>query len=540
MTITCPACGEINDDGARFCEACGLGFRAASDDGAAEGGAAADGGAAAAGDGAVESEGGHDDGDAGLGTHALDVPELPDLATVTEQTATTDPEPTAAEPSSGTDPSPNEESLTSAAPSSTESPSSDEPSATAPSSVTEPSSADTGPEADPLDGVTREVRRSVAPVPVKVTDEPDGDDDENGEGDTDPVGVTPQTAPSRGRHATPSGTEPVTPDAPAAPLTTPAADEGPLRLPEELLAQAAGRPDARPCARCGGTIAADGYCEMCGEPAATERDHFRESPAPWVGGACDRGVVHDRNEDAMALGVLEPDGDVAVLVVCDGVSSAPDSDVASLAAARAASALVLDGIRNADAPSAEQIRDLSVLLGRAAHAGNDAVVETTSEDAAARENPPSCTFVAAAIDGPLVVTAWLGDSRAYWLPDEGHARQLSVDHSWAQEMIEQGMPRFEAERARHAHAITRWLGSDAPDLAVRTDAMVAGGPGWVMVCSDGLWNYCSPATDLQALLHATVERVGSDPTEVAGELVTWANGQGGRDNITVALARLEP
>jgi serine/threonine protein phosphatase PrpC len=296
----------------------------------------------------------------------------------------------------------------------------------------------------------------------------------------------------------------------------------------------------RPCARCGGSIARDGYCELCGEPASSERDHYRESPAAWVGGTCDRGVVHTKNEDAMSLGVLDPEGDVAVIVVCDGVSSAPDSDVASLAAARAASTVILDGIRNAAAPSAEQIRELAGLLGRAAVAGNEAVVATTPADRTEQENPPSCTFVAAAIDGPLVVTAWLGDSRAYWLPDEGAPRQLSVDHSWAQEAIEQGMPRFEAERARHAHAITRWLGSDAPDLTVRSDAMVAHGAGWVLVCSDGLWNYCSPAADLASLLRTVVADVGQDPTAISAELVTWANGQGGRDNITVALARLDP
>ncbi|GMA30203.1 hypothetical protein GCM10025875_01950 [Litorihabitans aurantiacus] len=226
-------------------------------------------------------------------------------------------------------------------------------------------------------------------------------------------------------------------------------------------------------------------------------------------------------------------------MVCDGVSSAPDSDVASLAAARAASTVILDGIRNATAPSAEQIRELSALLARAAVAGNEAVVAATDPDST-EENPPSCTFVAAAIDGPLVVTAWLGDSRAYWLPDDGVARQLSVDHSWAQEAIAQGMSRFEAERAPHAHAITRWLGADAPDVAVRSDAMVAHGSGWVLVCSDGLWNYCSPAPDVQALVTSSIGAVGSDPTTLAAELVRWANDQGGRDNITVALARIDP
>ncbi|TGO05595.1 protein phosphatase 2C domain-containing protein [Serinibacter arcticus] len=326
------------------------------------------------------------------------------------------------------------------------------------------------------------------------------------------------------------------------------APSDPATAPTGLPAQPLASPEAptapigqeRPCARCGGSIARDGYCELCGEPAASERDHYRESPAAWVGGTCDRGVVHTKNEDAMSLGVLDPEGDVAVIVVCDGVSSAPDSDVASLAAARAASTVILDGIRNAAAPSAEQIRELSGLLGRAAVVGNEAVVATTPADRTEQENPPSCTFVAAAIDGPLVVTAWLGDSRAYWLPDDGAPRQLSVDHSWAQEAIEQGMPRFEAERARHAHAITRWLGADAPDLTVRSDAMVAHGAGWVLVCSDGLWNYCSPAADLASLLRTVVADVGTDPTAISAELVTWANAQGGRDNITVALARLDP
>ncbi len=96
---------------------------------------------------------------------------------------------------------------------------------------------------------------------------------------------------------------------------------------------------ARPCVRCGGRVAEDGYCTECGEPAASERDHWAERPASWVAGVCDRGVRHSRNEDAMALAASESataERAFAALVVCDGVSSAPDSDVASLAAARAA------------------------------------------------------------------------------------------------------------------------------------------------------------------------------------------------------------
>ena len=328
--------------------------------------------------------------------------------------------------------------------------------------------------------------------------------------------------------------------------------------------QEAAAPGARPCVRCGGTVAPDGYCVQCGEPAASERDHWVERPAAWAAGVCDRGVRHARNEDALAVAASGPppvagggvaaaasdDGSVpdgaarpfAVLVVCDGVSSAPDSDVASLAAARAARDTLAAGGPEGSAPvegeTSARLSAWSVLLGDAARAANAAVLASVP-DTADHENPPSCTFAAAVVDGPVVVTGWVGDSRAYWLPDAGEAHQLSVDDSWAQEMMAQGIPRAQAESSPQAHAITRWLGPDAPDPTARTAATLPDGPGWVLVCSDGLWNYCSAAPDLAELVRAT-DRDDHDPQVLAAELVRWANAQGGRDNITVALARFAP
>ena len=103
-----------------------------------------------------------------------------------------------------------------------------------------------------------------------------------------------------------------------------------------------------------------------------------------------------------------------------------------------------------------------------------------------------------------------------------------------------GVPRAEAETGPHAHSITRWLGRDAPDDLTPHLTTVTATPGWLMVCSDGLWNYCSEA-DGAAQPRCTTPRRGSTtstPTTVAQALVDFANEQGGRDNITVALARL--
>jgi serine/threonine protein phosphatase PrpC len=154
------------------------------------------------------------------------------------------------------------------------------------------------------------------------------------------------------------------------------------------------------------------------------------------------------------------------------------------------------------------------------------------------ESPASTTYVAAVVDGSVLVTAWVGDSRCYWLPDDGATVQVSTDDSWASAQIAQGTPREVAEADTRAHAITRWLGVDSPGGEPSTASVALDRPGWVLVCSDGLWNYCSPAGELRSLVAAQVGDVGTDPLAVASALCAWANEQGGHDNVTVALARL--
>jgi serine/threonine protein phosphatase PrpC len=331
--------------------------------------------------------------------------------------------------------------------------------------------------------------------------------------------------------------------------------------------------DAAPgtCPACSGRVADDGYCELCGAPAVRPRDHWVEQPVSWVAAVCDRGVRHYRNEDAVALagtagegpggtsGRTARSGRFAVLVVCDGVSSSADSDIASLAAAQAARDVLAgaepaagqpeDGepaTQDPAAPNADtrdrtragtdRVQVLARRIRRAAEAA-DAQVRA-SAGSPPSPNPPACTFAAAVVEDGLLLAGWVGDSRVYWLADDGPAVQLSVDDSWATEQVALGVPREEAEQAPQAHEITRWLGLDSPDAVPRTASTALNAAGWVLVCSDGLWNYCSPAAGLRDLVREVVAAAGTDPAAAAGELVTWANRQGGRDNVTVALARI--
>lgn len=326
----------------------------------------------------------------------------------------------------------------------------------------------------------------------------------------------------------------VSSEAPPHPLDVPVGasdDDSPISRPTGIRRPPSADPAAVPveCAACGGRIAEDGYCERCGSKAPSPRDHFREQPAPWVAGVCDRGIVHSRNEDAMALWA---EGSRAALVVCDGVSSSLDSDVAALAAARAARDVLKAPMpRAAGTPEAADAAAGRVFAAAAA-AANAAVVATTSPDS---PSPAACTFVAAVLSGSMLRYAVIGDSRAYWIPDSGGALQLTTDDSMAQMLMAAGMPRARAEAAPQAHAITKWLGKDSPDIVPVAGALELDGPGWVLVCSDGLWNYASEP----AAIAAQVAAAGTEePLALAVALVGFANRAGGQDNITVALARV--
>jgi serine/threonine protein phosphatase PrpC len=324
-------------------------------------------------------------------------------------------------------------------------------------------------------------------------------------------------------------------DAPATVAPVPVDDLSPISAPtRRKSAEPVADPGPRPCLVCQGVVGADGYCETCGAKAPTERDHFRETPASWVAGVCDRGLVHGRNEDAMALLASDSPGERAVLVVLDGVSNSIDSDVASLAGAKAAREVLKTPFPHGMGTPAGRASAVAKVFGDAATAANDAVISVTDP---ASTNPASATFVVAVVEGTMLAHANIGDSRAYWLPDDGAGVQLTVDDSAAEQQIQAGVPREVAETSPQAHAITKWLGRDAPDVTPTTGQLEIAGPGWVLVCSDGFWNYASEPEAVAAQVAAAGTAV---PLDLALALTAFANAQGGRDNITVALARVEP
>jgi serine/threonine protein phosphatase PrpC len=259
------------------------------------------------------------------------------------------------------------------------------------------------------------------------------------------------------------------------------------------------------------------------------RDHI-EVDLGLLAGVTDKGLRHARNEDAMALATAElPGRPVALAVVCDGVSSSRRADEASLAAVQAAMKVLAAGVHEGADPA-----------GTSRSAVAAAQQALTGLDEPGPGDPPSTTFLSAVLTGEAVTLCWLGDSRAYWLGSGpgAAAERLTTDDSLAGEMMAAGLVSEDAAMAMPgAHVVTGWVGADAAGAEPHVTTFVPPGPGALLLCSDGLWNYRPAATDLAEL---ALPGALTDPLGTAAALVGFALEAGGQDNVTVVLALFPP
>jgi serine/threonine protein phosphatase PrpC len=181
--------------------------------------------------------------------------------------------------------------------------------------------------------------------------------------------------------------------------------------------------------------------------------------------------------------------------------------------------------------------DAEQLLRDALASANGAVIDVPWMPRSGRDGP-SCTIVAAVWDGTAITVTWSGDSRAYWV-DDAVAVQLTSDHSWAQTQIDTG--RVDEHKALcdpRAHAITRWLGPDAPPEAPPVAVFRPRARGRLIVCSDGLWNYLTSTAELASIVSGPAR--GTPPIDIARALTRHALACGGSDNVTVVVIDVTP
>ena len=268
-----------------------------------------------------------------------------------------------------------------------------------------------------------------------------------------------------------------------------------------------------PC-RCGAPATAadaEGFCGECGFRREQPREHSEMVFGELFAGVTDQGKRHAHNEDSLAI--AEHEGK-RLMLVCDGVSSSQDAATASAAAVEAAMKALQAGqsIREAFSAAWKAVAGLPYSAGVG--------------------DPPSTTFVCAVVNERKVTVAWAGDSRAYWICGD-ESKQLTTDDSWLNDVVATGKISYEdALKSSKAHAITKWLGADADEPepgVIEFEIPEADEGGMLLLCSDGLWNYCETAEELRDM------RPEGEALAIARHYVDFANAQGGRDNITAAV-----
>lgn len=241
------------------------------------------------------------------------------------------------------------------------------------------------------------------------------------------------------------------------------------------------------------------------------------------------GLRRDRNEDSYAVydsGASQPAADKrgVLFVIADGIGGHACGDLASRMACQGL-APIFDGDPDDFSPEhyAHRLNDL--ILAVDLRIREQILTDSDCGDM-------GTTLSALLIADHFAVTAHVGDSRIYRLRED-HLTQLTTDHSFVQEMIEEGELTPEAA-ANHPlrGVLTRAVGTEEPLQEVDIRILDAAPGDRFLLCSDGLHDMVS-LDEITASLKSAI-----DPKQAAEGLLNAALRNGGRDNVTVIAIHL--
>jgi protein phosphatase len=237
----------------------------------------------------------------------------------------------------------------------------------------------------------------------------------------------------------------------------------------------------------------------------------------WCG-LTDTGRVRDHNEDFFSCTAV---GESILFVVADGMGGQDAGEVASK--------LAVDTVRReVESGIAGHQNDPQKLLECAVQRANAAV----ACEGASKGSDMGTTLTLALVAQDRAYIANVGDSRTYWM-ENGSIRQITEDHSLVAKLVSVGkLTREEARTHPQSNLLYRNIGSDGP-VKVDTFQVDLRKGGSLLLCTDGLWNEVTDE-DIHSVCAAE-----SDTKAACARLIEMANKNGGKDNITAVVVRVE-
>lgn len=233
-------------------------------------------------------------------------------------------------------------------------------------------------------------------------------------------------------------------------------------------------------------------------------------------GLSNKGKVRGNNEDYFHI--PQSENDIKLFVVADGMGGENAGEVASCLAVSSIALHVLSNY--------QEINDIPLLLRQAINSANKTVYQTAKSDK--NYNHMGTTVVCAIIKDNVVYVANVGDSRCY-IVNENNLQQISIDHSFVQEMIDKGLLSVdEAKNHPNKNLITRAIGVDR---FVDTDVFIKpfNKGDKLLLATDGL----TGMIDKEKI--SSIINSENDCKLAVEKLIDSANEAGGKDNITAVL-----
>lgn len=239
-----------------------------------------------------------------------------------------------------------------------------------------------------------------------------------------------------------------------------------------------------------------------------------------VFGRSDIGLKRKSNQDCFYYAKVNEN--TLWAIVCDGMGGVNGGDVASNLAVKS----IKNSLNNEnwEEPSETQ-SNIKRMLKNALKKANLEIFT----DAQDNKNLAGMgtTAVLVAVTEDKIHVAHVGDSRAY-LVRQGKIKQLTIDHSMVQKMIDEGeITHEEAKMHPNKNIITRALGI-SKDVDVDYSMKTRKPEDSIIICTDGLTNYL----DQKEILAYFKAKQGED---IVDGLISAANERGGADNITVVV-----
>lgn len=244
-------------------------------------------------------------------------------------------------------------------------------------------------------------------------------------------------------------------------------------------------------------------------------------------GMSDVGLQRDHNEDSLVIV-----GNDGPFVVADGMGGHRAGDVASRLATEAIAEHFQTRAESAQIERDGRFSDEENRLLTSIRTANRRILERSlrSKDLQGMGTTVVCAMFVP--ESNRMVIAHVGDSRAYRLRD-GFLTQMTRDHSLFNDYL-MAMPDLSEEQRSELprNVITRALGmQDDIPVDLQSDEVM---PGDVYVlCSDGLSGMVEDEDIITAVASST------DLVQACRMLVRCANENGGEDNVTALLVRLE-